>query len=319
MPASYFHQSVASDCADALALFSAPELRAAMRAGSEGPDPLFFSILPVSSGAYPPAVGSMLHTKHTDDFLLALLSACKGSELLRAYCCGFFTHYATDTTCHPFVYAHSVSSDGHMSSTLHCTLEHGMETLLYRRRGNPVGLPVQFGGYAELNPSQKDEIAAALHSAIHAVFPETDISVARVRKSFDDAVNLCALLRSSGGKKYAAFGRIASLLGKKAELYSHMMPPEPPKADIANNTHAPWASVWLPDITRTESFTDLFTASKERACELVSAALAFMDGKMTEEALRALHGGLSYDSALPWQESKTPEEALAAMLKMQAE
>lgn len=319
MPASYFHQSVAADCADALSLFSAPELRAAMRAGSEGPDPLFFSILPVSSGAYPPAVGSMLHTKRTDDFLLALLSASKDSELLRAYCCGFFTHYATDTTCHPFVYAHSVSPDGHMSSTLHCTLEHGMETLLYRRRGNPVGLPVQFGGYAALNASQKDEIAAALHSAIRAVFPETDITATRVRKSYDDAVNLCALLRSPGGRKYTAFGRIASLIGKKAELYSHMMPPEPPKEDIANDAHAPWSSVWQPDIPRTESFAELFDASKARACELVSAALDCMDGKMPEYALRALHGGLSYDSALPWQESQTPEAALAALLRTRAE
>ena len=124
MPASYVHQCVATSACDALSFFASPALRSAVQAGSEGPDPFFFSVIPTPGAPLVPRLGSILHTQKTDDFLLALSDACAGSELTRAYCCGFFSHYGTDTTFHPFVYAHSLTSDGGYSSTLHCTLNY---------------------------------------------------------------------------------------------------------------------------------------------------------------------------------------------------
>ncbi|MFQ9448178.1 MAG: zinc dependent phospholipase C family protein [Christensenellales bacterium] len=97
-------------------------------------------------------------TQKTDDFLLALCEACAGDALLRAYCCGFFTHYATDTTFHPFVYAHSLTAEGQYSGNTHCTLEHQLETLHYRREGHATGLPVQMGGFAALDDAQRKRL-----------------------------------------------------------------------------------------------------------------------------------------------------------------
>ena len=146
MPASYVHQSVAAHAADALSLQDSAAERSALLAGAEGPDPMFFCFRP--GKPFAPLVGSLLHTQKTDDFLLALCEACAGDALLRAYCCGFFTHYATDTTFHPFVYAHSLTAEGRYSGNTHCTLEHQLETLHYRREGHATGLPVQMGGFA---------------------------------------------------------------------------------------------------------------------------------------------------------------------------
>ena len=134
MPASYVHQSVAAHAADALSLQDSAAERSALLAGAEGPDPMFFCFRP--GKPFAPLVGSLLHTQKTDDFLLALCEACAGDALLRAYCCGFFTHYATDTTFHPFVYAHSLTAEGRYSGNTHCTLEHQLETLHYRREGH---------------------------------------------------------------------------------------------------------------------------------------------------------------------------------------
>ena len=150
MPASYVHQSVAAHAADALSLFTSDAERSALLAGAEGPDPMFFCFRP--GKPFAPVVASLLHTQKPDDFLLALCDACAGDALLRAYCCGFFTHYATDTTFHPFVYAHSLTAAGKYSGNAHCTLEHQLETLHYRREGHATGLPVQMGGFA----AQKD-------------------------------------------------------------------------------------------------------------------------------------------------------------------
>lgn len=312
MPASYVHQCVAGDACLALDLFSGDALRAAMLAGSEGPDPFFFSLFAPPGALSAPALGSLLHTKKTDDFLIALAHACAGHDVTRAYCCGFFSHYGTDTTFHPFVYAHSAGEDGAYSGVIHCTLEHGLETLHHRRRGNAKGLPYQMGGFIALTNEDKNLIAGALHKAVACVFPEHTLSSARVRKSFDDAVFLCNLLRSESGRKYRALGAIASLAGMDKALHSHMMPAEPPEQDIANDAHAPWASPWEPKRVRTEGFDELYAAAVSRAQALMPAALAFMAGQMPEDELRALTGANSYDSGLPWTDTRPAKEVFAA-------
>lgn len=307
MPASYVHQSVALDACGSL--FSGEAERAALLSGSEGPDPLFFSLLPLPGGPPSPKVGSLMHTRRTDDFLLALASCCKGSALLRAYACGFFTHYATDTTFHPFVYAHSLTADGHYSGDIHCTLEHQWETWLYRRQGHASGLPVQMAGYIALSPAQKDEIAVALAAAIEATYPESALSISRVRRSFDDAVRLCGLFRSESGKKYRALGAILAPLKLDAALHAHMMPTDPPLGDIVNEARRPWASIWQPDVQHDEGFAELYDIAIRRAQTLADAALSHMRGALSADELRTLHGGLSYDSALPWRESCLAKDA----------
>ena len=305
MPASYIHQCVAQSACDELFLFDSPSLRAAVLAGSEGPDPLFFSVLSPSI----PKLGHILHTRKTDDFMLALADACKGSALTRAYCCGFFTHYAADTTFHPFVYAHALSEDGSYSSTAHCTLEHQIETLHYRRQGHASGLPVQMSGFMRLHSMEKDEIAHALHAAIARVFPGEAPGYAKIRGSFEDAVCLCSALRSERGLKFRALGALLRPFHLDAPLHSHMMPAQPPQKDITNDAHTPWASIWTPEQTRTDSFDDLYQAAVARAKSLVLTANGYMQDDVSYATLRALHGGLSYDSGLPWQTTCAPKKA----------
>lgn len=301
MPASYVHQCVADAACDDLSLYADAALRSAVRAGSEGPDPFFYSLFSLPGQTVAPKLGSVLHTQKTDDFMLALCDACAGSALTRAYACGFITHYATDTTFHPFVYAHSLTADGAYSSTLHCTLEHQFETMLYRRQGHATGLPVQMAGIAALSSELRMEIATALAKALARIFPELPVSPARVKRSFDDAVGLCALLRSEDGKKYGAMGALLRPVKLDRALHAHMMPVEPPATDIANDAHEVWASIWTPDVPRRESFDDLFAAARARAAALVSAADGYMARRVSYASLRALHSGASYDSGMSWQ------------------
>lgn len=309
MPASYVHQCVARRVSETLSLYTEKSLLNAMLAGSEGPDPLFFSVLTLDV----PRAGSVLHTQKTDEFLLALCDACKDSALTRAYCCGFFTHYAADTTFHPFIYAHSLTEEGGYSSTAHCTLEHQLETLHYRRQGHKTGLPVQMAGFSALSGAQKDEIARAFTQALLRVFPGETITLARVRRSFEDSTALCRMLRSPRGVKFSVLGALLRPFHMDAPLHAHMMPVNPPERDIMNDAHRPWCSLWAPDTVRTESFDDLFIQAAARACELVRAADGYMLGETAYATLRMLHGGYSYDSGLPWQSTCSAREASARM------
>ena len=301
MPASYVHQSIANTAGDALSLYPEPVLRSALLAGSEGPDPFFFSFFSLPGQTAAPMLGSVLHTQKTDDFILALCDACKSSALTRAYACGFIAHYGTDTTFHPFIYAHSLTAEGAYSGVNHCTLEHQLETLHYRRQGHAAGLPRQMGGFSTLDASARREIAAALAKAIAAVFPQYAMSTARVKRSFDEAVALCDLLHSESGRRYNAFSAITRPMRLDRALQAHMMPKEPPHTDVANDAREPWASLWTPELIRRDSFDDLYEKAVARCCELMRAADGYMQGSVAYATLRALHGGNSYDSGLPWQ------------------
>jgi len=307
MPASYVHQRIAANASDSLSLFPSGALRNAALAGAEGPDPLFFSVLTPSV----PLLGSALHTRKTDEFMLALADACADSELTRAYCCGFFSHYAADTTIHPFIYAHSLTPEGIYSSTQHCTLEHQIETLHFRRHGAATGLPVQMAGFAALSKGEKDLIARAFMKAIKSVFPDESITYARIRASFEDSVMLCSLLRSERGVKYRLFGSVLHPFHLDASLHAHMMPKEPPAHDIANDEHRPWRSLWAPDIERHDSFDDLFKQAVLRSSQLMQTAYSYMCGHASYATLRALHGGFSFDSGLPWATTCSAREAAA--------
>lgn len=307
MPASYVHQCVAARAGESL-FPHAPE-RDALLAGAEGPDPLFYSIMPTPGSPIAPRLGSILHTQKTDDFALALCDACAPSALTRAYACGFLTHYATDTTFHPFVYARSRTPSGGYSSNAHCLLEHQLETLHFRREGHAEGLPVQMAGVAALSDESRMEIARAFSAAISRVFPERAMRPERIKKSFDDAVALCRLLRSEDGKKYQTLGALLRPFRLDFALHAHMMPLTPPDTDIANDSHTPWASIWTPDEVRTESFDDLFAAACARARELVECAQGYMTGHVSYASLRALHGGNSFDSGLSWQTTCAPGDA----------
>lgn len=310
MPASYVHQCVARDAVKPLDLFRDEQLRAALTAGSEGPDPLFFSLIPIPGAPSAPKLGSLMHTKKTGDFLIALAKACSKSEITRAYCCGFFSHYAADTTVHPFVYAHSRSEQGDYSGTVHCTLEHAIETLFYRRRGHSKGVPQQMAGLIRLTKENKDIIAGALSCALEEVFPEHKLGLARVRRSFDDAAFFCTLLRSPSGKRYRALGALAGIVGLDKALHAHMMPAQPPQTDVANDMHNVWFSPWAPETPRRENFDELYAAAVLRARELICASHAFMNGEMEEAALRKIAGSNSFDSGLPWQETKSAHDLM---------
>ncbi|MBP3428167.1 MAG: zinc dependent phospholipase C family protein [Clostridia bacterium] len=301
MPASYVHQSIAADACRRLGVYSAAPLSCAVRAGAEGPDPLFFSFTSAITSPglrFLPRLAAMIHTQRTDEFLLSLMDACRGDALLEAYCCGFLSHYAADTVCHPFIYAHSLTARGRYSSTMHSALEHALDTLLYRRRGHAQGLPEQMAGLASLPPSAKDSAARAITHAAHRTFPGAAPQETAIRRSLDQSVSLTRLLRPGESRRVAAAAHLP--FGAGRALRAHMLPPEPPPCDVANDARAPWASIWTPQEKRTESFFDLVEAAISRSCDLIEAAQQYFSGACAYAGMRAMLGGLSYASGLPW-------------------
>ena len=115
MPASYTHQCIARAAFQKTQCCIDPH-PAAILAGAEGPDPLFFTLLYFGRGTSPSSMGHLLHEERSADFLTALLKGAGQDRLLLSYALGFLTHYAGDTIFHPYIFTRSYDN-GHTANT----------------------------------------------------------------------------------------------------------------------------------------------------------------------------------------------------------
>ncbi len=316
MPASYTHQCIARAAFQKTQCCIDPH-PAAILAGAEGPDPLFFTLLYFGRGTSPSSMGHLLHEERSADFLTALLKGAGQDRLLLSYALGFLTHYAGDTIFHPYIFTRSYDN-GRYSGNKHCKYEHILDTVLYRKSGHALGLPRQMAGFKRLSSEEKDAIASLLTETIAQVFPEKDLRYRAVRRSFDHAVFLCDFLRKAPLKKRSLFLKFFLKTPAAKLADSHVMPkdtlanilrPEGYETSlyhwesIDNAAHTPWFSCWEKDRERTESTGDLYRLAVARAGELIDAGADFAKGALSEEDLRGILGDYSYNSGLSWQET----------------
>lgn len=114
MPALITHQLFGERCLDALpaGTVRGTDERAAFSIGTQGPDPLFFrfSTLPSRFTACHKLSSTMHRTKVAQAFSTLAVALRELSVLDervgRAWALGFITHYALDSTAHPWIYAH---------------------------------------------------------------------------------------------------------------------------------------------------------------------------------------------------------------------
>ncbi len=296
MPSGYLHKR----CAEKAVELSGVTIkeRDALVLGAQGPDPLFMlGIFPLGPSSRPGPLGNLLHTRRTGAFLCALCRRAKdGSEVERAYAMGFLTHYALDSTVHPYVYAHSVDKHGKYSSLLHMRLEKRWDTLFYRQDGHR-STPVIMPGVAETRPVW-EQIADLWAVAINDVFPEECVTRETVLKALGGAERVNRLTHSPSGVKYGAVWVLERVIGKAGLATSQMAPRFLPRADITNADHAQWRAPAYPDTPRDEGLMELYDRAVKRATELLTAARGYFGGTLPEEAFAAAVGNAQYDTGM---------------------
>jgi len=278
MPAGYLHQRCAEIAAARAGL--SPEPAAAFVLGAQGPDFLFaLGIFPLRLSSKPAPFGNTLHERRTGAFLTSLFAAARcGTAAQQAYALGFLTHYALDTTAHPYVYSQSNRPDGSYSSEKHLALEKRWDARKYRadgRRGAPVWLP----GVREAEPYWR-EIAAIWAGAADRVFPEEGITESLIQTALSDSARVCRLTHSPRGVKYGAIWLVERLAGMPGKLTSQMVP-RYPRRDADE-----------------EIEKRLFEEGVRRAVDLLAAGTAFLSGALDEAAFSAVIGDLGYGTGI---------------------
>lgn len=321
MPASYLHQCIANDTIKKLETELGININeAAFLAGAEGPDPLFFTLKSEKGVQAPPEVGHLLHQQKTGDFLINIAKYAGEDPICQSFVLGFLAHYGTDTVFHPFIYSRSFENNGKCNGNKHCKFEHILDVYYYRKNGNKKGLPKHMAGYASLKKGEKDRIAGIFSKAIADALPEHALEFVAVRKSFDDAVFLCRLLRKESCKKFSLLLWYIGRTKAAAFVDSHVMPNVSTDEllkdefvtkyyswkDILNSEKADWYSYWEKNILRNDSVDELYQKAVERATLFGKAGIKYFEDK-NEDSLRDVVKDMSYDSGLPWKKTSKIE------------
>ena len=239
--------------------------------------------------------GRRMHTTRTGQFLMSLARQAKNSrhpEEVFSYLAGFLCHYALDTAAHPYiVYMTEIRTKiprGHMG------FEHTLDRLEMERAG-VLGEkhPVTSHYYPSLR------LPKAIREDIDSVF-EKVYGWRRCWKALNSSWLRYRLAYRFLEKPKGFFARLATLTGRTG-LKSLAYAASPFNGtDVENTAHAEWAHSHDDSLRFSSDFTELKTAARRNALEMITAAYRYVFlSEITEEELSERIGSLSYLSGLP--------------------
>lgn len=138
MPDAYTHAHVAMNIAKEVSSSFITKNYKHYIIGSQGPDPYFYNnFLPWKSANYSYSIGSKMHHKDTKKLLEELIKNANEDET-KALVLGMLTHYALDTSAHPYIYYVTglYNSRTKENRGTHLELERAIDNIIIEREGN---------------------------------------------------------------------------------------------------------------------------------------------------------------------------------------
>lgn len=248
--------------------------------GGNGPDFFFcHRILPWQKGRSYNKVGTLIHKLPPESVLGYLVSYARKAEsdTAMSYALGFISHYAFDSTAHPYIIYRAeelaASTEGVHVSTCHNDIEANLDVLLYERFYQKPLTSVSLRTLSPLDSTVMNTVADMLHGLLVMyslpVMSKSDIITAQ-----HDWHTGLALLNDK-----THFKRNVLKLGERAiklpPILSSLMRPSKKNItyDYANAEHLEWHSPFSPSDIHTESFYELFDVAHVRSIELIAATM----------------------------------------------
>ncbi len=261
--------------------------------GTQGPDIFLFHRLwpPVTIYKALFSVASLIHSGKPDalfDAFAEYLKTSENEEVAKSYIYGFILHYALDRNCHPYVYAFQnqiTDGDPHIHSlAAHNVVEHAVDTyLLYHRKG--IYPPSLFNPDETFTSdvAEQSEIAGLMHFVLKKAYGR-EVEESEIVKAITDTAKLQATLSDKKGGATRLARAIEKPLGPVIGYFKLSASIKPKDLEIAdkyaNIRNGEWTSPY-DNITRTDSFEELFDAAKDDALSLIKGFNEICEGKST--------------------------------------
>jgi hypothetical protein len=307
MPAAYIHENIAKNSLETIQPSPAyiKNNIYAYELGAQGPDFLFYyNVLKFWDKDYSPnELGNDMHNKRIKAFFkAALVSAKNQGDAARAWLAGFVTHYAADTTIHPFVYATTDNDDGSRNLTAHLVLESQFDTWYFREMQSNTGIPRQAICSKKMTHSQKQQVAEALSFACDEIYPEKELTSGQAYKAIDDMNKIISILYSPYKIKHGIFLLIEKIIKKPQVVIRHAPAQKLPESDYLNLNNKLWENPWDRSIKTSYSLPELMEIATELASKYTKTVIDFFSGEISLDEAADTFGNKSYASGLTVEE-----------------
>ena len=196
--------------------------------GANGPDPLFAYHVLQSAKKCPydlAALGERMHEEQTGRFLRAMVFRA-WSEAQRSYTLGFLSHYAADSTLHPYVEALCAPGGVFGGPYGHGFCEAALDSELHEQDGHGRAVPQQDAAPA-LSPKALAEVCELLHACILEVYG-LEISREALADCFHDFAWLHGMFCAGAGKRLL-IRAVQFFMGRPGWGMSHVTPAPAPQ------------------------------------------------------------------------------------------
>ncbi len=299
MPEAYTHiriaRAITVDCG------IKPEHQNAYEMGANGPDPIYCGgIFPYKSKINMQKLGSRMHAEKCGIFLYALLYAAK-TAVQRSYAMGFLTHYAADSTMHPYVAAQITQGGQYIKPGGHMYCESAIDSYYYLKDKGDICVP-QCDTSPDLTAKEVAEICVLMKKCIKFVYNE-DLSMAELSDAYQ-AFRIGHVINVSrfGFKKLFAHA-LENGMKIKGELVGRMSPCKPPKEGFM--------SEWVNPHTGEKMSAGpnaLCMIAVNDGSKYIKTAFDMWRGALSHREAMSIIGNKTYSTGLPCTDEKKSEE-----------
>ena len=295
MPEGYTHVRTALHAAT-LAEYT-PGSLAAFATGANGPDILFaYQLWRKKENRTPdlPTLGNIMHREKTGDFLLYLVQNA-ATPAQKDYALGFLTHYAADSTVHPYVYACMAQGAPYHCRGGHGYFEIALDSYLHQKDYGTARVAVEHAN-PRLTGAARAESLTLLQSAVQKVYGR-EVPLLALADGFEmmRGVRVVTPSRTPLHLRRALFWLVEPLVGERGFITGHCSPArlkglsEKEKVKLPN----PWQDHFSGAVHE-EDLAALLTRTEETAAAYLRAAIGFWQGKVTKAQLTRILGNKSY-------------------------
>lgn len=274
--------------------------------GANGPDFLYFhgtSPKKLKEKSHVRKLGSYCHRRGINDFyheLLAVIRRESEADVKQdeiAYAMGHLTHWALDSTTHPYIFWRTGSGDS-ISQYRHHRFESLLDAIILKVKRNQTIKDYKVYKVCEVDIDDVRAIARIYVNCAKKVYG-VDLKPHEVLQALNDWAQIQKLLYDRNGKKLKAFQKVEETI-KMSGLVSGMIVPNEPDdpCDVCNLLHKEWHHPCDADIVSKESFFDLYDHALVRAQKAIDLFWDALEDETKEADFLAFLNNRNYTKGL---------------------
>lgn len=252
-------------------------------------------------------LGQQLHTDKTGDFIIYIIDKLKEwnyddeYNILFSYVLGFITHYALDTSMHPFIYYFGGIYDPDYKKTkkyeeYHRQLEKIIGFIELEKKKGPSAYKIPLYEQINLGECVPSIIKRLYFNALNNVY-NLEIKNYLINYCYKDMKNSLKFFTEPNGITEKIFSVIEWIIKKSIDAKIYIYPRKIKNdLDYLNNYGKKWSHPCDYKEVTNKTGEELYNEGVKKGKDMINAIIEYVEGNMTKEELKEFFPNISYES-----------------------